>query len=328
MATILVTGVAGFIGMHVAERFLADGHVVVGVDDLNDYYAVSLKSARLERLRTMGLQDFHHSNIADTAACDRVFDAARPDVVVHLAAQAGVRHSMLYPHQYVDSNVRGTLNVLEGARRVGAKRVLYASSSSVYGATKQIPFVESQRTDRPLNVYAASKQATELLAQTYAYLYRLSVVGMRFFTVYGPWGRPDMAYFHFAQRLWAGEPIELYDAGAMQRDFTNIRDVVRAVAALLQAPLPFEDPEAPHLLVNVGRGSPVSTRQLVTLLAHHLDREPVIVERPAPQGEIAVTFACTERLVECTGVRPEVSLDEGIAEFAEWFRHYHASSGA
>ena len=320
--TVLLTGAAGFIGYHVAEALLARGTEVIGVDDLNPYYDVRLKQARLERLEPQRGFAFHRIDIADRAAMESLA-AAHPDIatIVHLAAQAGVRHSLIDPHAYVQANMMGHLVVLEVARRLPALRhLVYASTSSVYGANQTLPFRETDRVDTPLSLYAASKLADELMSHAYAHLFGIPQTGLRFFTVYGPWGRPDMAYYMFARAIAAGEPITLYDDGRLKRDFTYIDDIVAGVVGCLEHP-PGDSP--PARVLNIGNHRAEDVRTLVALLEQALGRKAEVRSGPRPAADVAETFASVEAIGGLTGFAPRTSLAEGIGRFVAWFRAFH-----
>jgi UDP-glucuronate 4-epimerase len=330
--TVLLTGAAGFIGYHVAEALLARGTQVVGADNLNTYYDVRLKQARLDRLQPQRGFAFRRIDIADRAAMEALA-AAHPDIdtIVHLAAQAGVRHSLTDPHAYVQANVMGHLVVLEVARRLPALRhLVYASTSSVYGANQALPFRETDRVDTPLSLYAATKLADELMSHAYAHLFGIPQTGLRFFTVYGPWGRPDMAYYSFARAIAAGEPITLYDDGRLKRDFTYIDDIVRGVVACLEHP-PGDGPPGngppgngpPARVLNIGNHRAEEVRTLVALLEQELGREAVVRSAARPAADVAETFASVEAIGGLTGFAPRTTLAEGIARFAAWFRGFH-----
>ena len=320
---VLVTGCAGFVGYHVAEALLARGDSVVGADNLNDYYDVRLKQARLDRLTGQAGFQFNRTDIADREAfADLVARHSDIEGVIHLAAQAGVRYSMVDPYAYVQSNVMGHLVVLEAARRLPALRhLVYASTSSVYGANTELPFRETDRTDTPLSLYAATKRADELMSYAYGHLFGLRQTGLRFFTVYGPWGRPDMAYYSFAKAIAAGEPITLYEGGRLRRDFTYIDDIVTGVLGALDRPPEHETP--PLRMLNIGNHQGEEVRTLVTLLEAALGRRAVIREAPRPAADVAETFASVDAIHTLTGFVPVTSLAEGIPRFAAWFREWH-----
>jgi UDP-glucuronate 4-epimerase len=320
--SVLLTGAAGFIGYHVAEALLAAGTPVIGVDNLNAYYDVRLKQARLDRLRPQRGFAFHAIDVADRAAMEALA-AANPDIdtIVHLAAQAGVRHSLIDPHAYVHSNVMGHLVVLEVARRLPSLRHLaYASTSSVYGANQALPFSETDRVDTPQSLYAATKLAGEHMSHAYAHLFGIPQTGLRFFTVYGPWGRPDMAYYSFARAIAAGEPITLYDDGRLKRDFTYIDDIVAGVVACLEHP-----PEGtpPARVLNIGNHRAEEVRTLVALLERALGRQAVVRSGERPAADVVETYASVEAIGALTGFAPRTGLAEGIERFVAWFRGFH-----
>ena len=325
--SILLTGAAGFIGSHVAEALLAQGEQVIGVDNLNNYYDVRLKQARLDRLAERRGFAFHRLDVSDREAMTALA-AANPAItaVVHLAAQAGVRYSMIDPYAYVQSNVMGQLVVQEVARRLPALRhLVYASTSSVYGLNQAMPFRETDRVDTPVSVYAATKRADELLAHAYAHLFGLPQTGLRFFTVYGPWGRPDMAYYSFAQAIMTGAPITLFDDGRLRRDFTYIDDIVAGVVGCVGRP-----PEGglPARVLNIGNHQPEEVRTLVALLEQGLGRRAAIRSAPRPAADVEATFADVSAIAALTGFSPRTSLADGIARFAAWFLAFHGPDGA
>jgi UDP-glucuronate 4-epimerase len=320
--TILLTGAAGFIGYHLAEALLARGERVVGVDDLNAYYDVRLKEARLARLDVRHGFAFLRADVADREVIHGLVKKHNDiEVVVHLAAQAGVRHSLVDPYAYVQANVMGHLVVLEAARLLPRLRhLVYASSSSVYGANRALPFSEADRVDTPLSIYAATKRADELISHAYAHLHGLPQTGLRFFTVYGPWGRPDMAYYSFARAIAAGEPITLYDGGRLRRDFTYVDDIVAGLVACLDRP-----PEGtPSIrLLNIGNHRSEEVNELVRLLEQALGRQAVRREAPRPAADVEETFASIEAIAALTGFTPRTSLAEGIPRFAAWFKAWY-----
>jgi UDP-glucuronate 4-epimerase len=321
---VLLTGCAGFIGYHVSEALLARGDVVVGVDSLNDYYEVRLKQDRLDRLRAHAGFEFHHLDVSDKEAVERlVTDHGDITGIVHLAAQAGVRHSLVDPYAYVQANVMGHLVVLEAARLLpGLRHLVYASTSSVYGANTKMPFRETDRVDAPVSLYAATKRADELMSHAYAHLFGLPQTGLRFFTVYGPWGRPDMAYFSFARAIVAGEPITLYDEGRLRRDFTYIDDIVAGVVGSLDRPP--EDPHVPRLL-NIGNHRVEEVRELVRLLEKSLGRKAIIRSAPRPSVDVEATYASVEAIGTLTGFAPTTPLSLGIPRFVAWFERWRIS---
>ena len=332
--TILITGAAGFIGFHVAQRLLSDGREVVGVDSVNDYYNPKLKEARLELLKRNSKFTFVKLDLADRAASKSLFEHHRFPAVVHLAAQAGVRYSLQNPHAYVDANIEGFINVLEGCRHNGCKHLVFASSSSVYGANTKLPFSVQDNVDHPISLYAASKKANELMAHAYSHLYRIPATGLRFFTVYGPWGRPDMAMFIFAKAILAGQPIKLFNHGKMRRDFTYIDDVSQAVVRLIDRP-PQGRPDwdgsrpdpassaAPWEVYNIGNNRPEELMYVVSLLEQEFGRTAIKEMLPMQPGDVEATYADVAELERDIGFRPSTSIEDGIASFAKWYREYH-----
>jgi UDP-glucuronate 4-epimerase len=330
----LVTGAAGFIGYHTAEALLGRGDEVIGLDNLNTYYDVKLKQARLSRLEGRSGFTFHRLDLTDRAGMERLFSETRPQRVIHLAAQPGVRYSLENPHAYIDSNIVGTLHVLEGCRHNGVEHLVCASSSSVYGANTAMPYSVHQNVDHPLSLYAASKKANELMAHTYAHLYRLPVTGLRFFTVYGPWGRPDMAPIIFTRKILAGEPIDIFNNGHHARDFTYIDDIVEGVvrtADKVAAPNPDwsgEKPDpatsaAPYRLYNIGSNSPVELMHFIACLETSLGREAKKNFLPMQPGDVPNTFANVDDLVADVGFKPATPIEEGVARFVDWYRSYY-----
>lgn len=324
--TILLTGAAGFIGYHVAEALLARGEQVVGVDTLNDYYDPRLKQARLDRLTPQAGFRFQRIDVADREAVQMLFSEYKDiDRIIHLAAQAGVRHSLVDPYAYVKANVMGHLVILEAARQIdGLRHLVYASSSSVYGGNRTLPFAETDRVDTPVSLYAATKRADELMSHAYGHLFGLPQTGLRFFTVYGPWGRPDMAYYSFAKAIVAGEPITLFEGGRLRRDFTYIDDIVAGVLGVLDRPPPAE---APARLLNIGnhRSEPVSA--LVAALEQALGRQAVVRSAPRPPADVEETFAAIDAIGELTGFAPAIRLAAGIPRFVAWFKAWHGIVG-
>jgi UDP-glucuronate 4-epimerase len=319
---ILLTGAAGFIGYHVAEALLSRGEQVIGVDILNDYYDPRLKQARLDRLLLLPGFAFHRVDVSDRNAVGDLFRENKDiDRIIHLAAQAGVRHSLVDPYAYVQANVMGHLVILEAARRVERLRhLVYASSSSVYGANQALPFGETDRVDTPLSLYAATKRADELMSHSYGHLFGLPQTGLRFFTVYGPWGRPDMAYYSFAKAIVAGEPIVLYDDGTLRRDFTYIDDIVAGVLGVLDRP---PDGALPARVLNIGNHRSELVSTLVTELERALGRIAMVRSAPRPPADVAETFASVEAIGALTGFAPVTPLHEGIPRFVAWFRVWH-----
>ena len=333
---ILVTGAAGFIGSHLSAHLLASGRRVVGLDNLNDYYDVRLKKARLERLQTNEGFRFELLDLADGDGVARLFQQHRFDRVFNLAAQAGVRYSLQHPHTYVNSNVTGFLNILEGCRHNGVGHLLYASSSSVYGANTRMPFSVHDDVDHPLSMYAATKRANELMAHSYAHLFGVPCSGLRFFTVYGPFGRPDMSLFIFTKAILAGKPIDLFNHGRHRRDFTYIDDIVAATAALIDK-VParnaawepqHRDPSAssaPFALYNVGTHRPVELTLVIELLERELGRKAEINLLPMQPGDVEATYADVDSLYEAVGCVPTTSIEEGIRRFVAWYREFHGA---
>jgi UDP-glucuronate 4-epimerase len=331
---VLVTGAAGFIGMHVAERLLARGDEVIGLDNLNAYYEVSLKQARLARLTALPGFRFVQADLADRHAITEALVQGKPERVVHLAAQAGVRYSLTNPHAYVDSNLAGFLNILEACRLQGTAHLVYASSSSVYGGNVELPFGEEQPVDHPVSLYAATKKANELMAHTYSHLFGIPASGLRFFTVYGPWGRPDMTPFLFAGAILRGEPIEVFNQGRMQRDFTYIDDVAEATVRVLDRP-PRPDAAfdrhhpsparswAPWRVLNVGNHQPIELMDYIGALERALGRSAVLNMRPMQPGDVPATHADTRALAALIGTAPATPLAEGIGRFVRWYRQYY-----
>jgi UDP-glucuronate 4-epimerase len=323
--TILVTGAAGFIGFHVARRLLAEGRDVIGLDNLNTYYDPALKQARLDILRENSRFGFAQTDLADRSSMTSLFAKHRFAAVVHLAAQAGVRYSIDHPHSYADANLEGFVNVLEGCRHHQCRHLVYASSSSVYGANAKLPFSVDDRTDHPVSLYAATKKANEVMAHSYSHLYRLPVTGLRFFTIYGPWGRPDMAIFLFAKAIIEGSPIKLFNHGKMRRDFTYIDDVSRVVLRLIDH-IPADDGRggsAPARLYNVGNHHPEELIDVVAILERELGRAAVKDMLPMQPGDVTETFADVGDLMRDVGFRPQTSIEDGIRDFVAWYRgHY------
>lgn len=331
---ILVTGCAGFIGFHVVKRLLADGCTVVGVDNLNDYYDVNLKKARLEQLQKFAGFSFRLASLEDRQAMENVFSSYQPAIVINLAAQAGVRYSLSNPYAYIDSNIVGFLNILEGCRHHGVEHLIYASSSSVYGANTKMPFSVHDNVDHPVSLYAATKKANELMAHAYSHLYGLPTTGLRFFTVYGPWGRPDMALFIFTKAILSGEPIKVFNYGRMKRDFTYIDDIVEGVVRLLKQnpqPDPNWDPAnpdpgtsaAPYRLYNIGNNQPVELNMFIAALEAALGREAQKEYLPLQAGDVPETYADIDDLFNAVGFRPTTTIEAGIAKFVAWYKDFY-----
>jgi UDP-glucuronate 4-epimerase len=323
--TILVTGAAGFIGYHVCTRLLADGARVVGLDNLNDYYDVSLKTDRLGQIGPHKNFSFERMDIVDAKSVADLVGRLRPDVIIHLAAQAGVRHSLVDPHSYVRANVDGFLSVLEAARTYPVRHLIYASSSSVYGSGARVPFHEEDPALSPVSLYAATKRANELMAEAYANLYAIPSSGLRFFTVYGPWGRPDMAYFTFTKSILEGRPIDVFNHGQLRRDFTYIDDIVEAIVRLIdKPPTARRDPNRPpHTLYNIGSHAPVELGRFIATIEEKVGRPAEKRYVSMQPGDVVDTFADVARLAAATGFKPMITLDIGLGRFVEWYRHYY-----
>ena len=331
---VLVTGAAGFIGFHVTQRLLAEGRQVVGIDSLNNYYDPQLKQARLAMLQAQPGFTFRKLDLADRTTMKDLFAAYRFPAVVHLAAQAGVRYSLENPHAYVDANLEGFINVLEGCRHNGCEHLLFASSSSVYGANTKLPFSIKDNVDHPISLYAATKKANELMAHSYSHLYHLPTTGLRFFTVYGPWGRPDMAMFIFAKAILAGQPVRLFNHGRMRRDFTFVEDVVQAVVRLVGRP-PQGNPDwdgnrpdpatskAPWTVYNIGNNHPEELTHVISLLEKEFGRPAIKEMLPMQPGDVEATYADVADLERDIGFKPATPIEDGIARFAKWYRDYH-----
>jgi len=331
---ILVTGAAGFIGSHASQVLLDRGDEVIGLDNMNDYYDVTLKEARLARLEAQSGFSFAKIDLADRPAMEALFADNKIERVIHLAAQAGVRYSIENPHSYVDSNVVGTLNVLEGCRHHEIEHLVYASTSSVYGANTNMPFSVHQNVDHPLALYAATKKANELMAHSYSHLYRLPTTGLRFFTVYGPWGRPDMALFMFTKNILAGKPIDVFNYGNHRRDFTYVDDIVQGVVRSMDhvaEPDPdwdSDDPDpatsnAPYRIYNIGNNQPVELMKYIEVLEQCLGRQAEKNMLPMQLGDVPDTYADSQVLVDAVGYKPETSVEEGVARFVDWYVDYY-----
>ena len=333
---VLVTGAAGFIGNELALRLTARGDEVTGIDNLNDYYDVSLKKARLNRLKNEPNFKFIKLDIANRKEIARLFTENSFDAVVNLAAQAGVRYSLENPSAYVDANLTGFANILEGCRQCKVKHLVFASSSSVYGANTKLPFSEQDNVDHPVSLYAATKKAAELMAHSYAHLYGLPCTGLRFFTVYGPWGRPDMAYFSFTRKILAGEPIPVFNEGRMKRDFTYIDDIIEGVVRVIDK-LPDGDEQwngdkpnpatshAPYRIYNIGNNNTVQLMDFIHVLEDCLGRKASINMQPMQKGDVKATFASVDALNEATGFKPSTPIETGLRRFVDWYKQYYKS---
>jgi UDP-glucuronate 4-epimerase len=331
---ILVTGAAGFIGFHVAQRLLQAGKHVVGLDNLNDYYDPALKDARLDILKNDPKFRFERLDLADQSGMAKLFVHGRFPVVIHLAAQAGVRYSLQNPQAYIASNLQGFANVLEGCRQTGCGHLLYASSSSVYGANTKLPFSVHDNVDHPISLYAATKKSNELMAHSYSHLFRLPTTGLRFFTVYGPWGRPDMAMYIFTKAILEGRPIKLFNRGEMSRDFTYVDDIAEAIVRLADRPAKADpawsgahpDPgssSAPWRVYNIGNNNPEQLMHVVSVLEKALGREAKTELLPMEPGDVPSTYADVDDLMRDVGFRPSTSIEEGVARFVQWYRAFH-----
>jgi len=335
MRKILVTGAAGFIGFHLAKRLLDSGDTVVGIDNLNNYYDVNLKKARLAILKKYENFHFTKMDIANREDMKRFFHTDSPGYVIHLAAQAGVRYSLENPHAYIDSNLVGFTNILEGCRHNKVKHLIFASSSSVYGANTRMPFSIHHNVDHPISLYAATKKANELMAHTYASLYNIPCTGLRFFTVYGPWGRPDMALFLFTKAILEGKPIDVFNHGKMKRDFTYIDDIIEGVVRII-GKVPQPDPRwngdepdpgtsfAPYKIYNIGNNNPVQLMKFISLLEECLGKKALKNLLPMQPGDVPATYADVDDLMKDVGFKPKTPLKEGIKKFMEWYKEYHS----
>jgi UDP-glucuronate 4-epimerase len=331
---ILVTGSAGFIGFHLSMRLLFEGHQVIGLDNLNDYYDVNLKHDRLALLEKMPNFSFVRMGLEEREALHRLCASGNFDVIINLAAQAGVRYSLTHPYAYIDSNINGFINILEACRTFGIKHLVYASSSSVYGANTTMPFSVHHNVDHPLSLYAATKKANELMAHTYSSLYGIPTTGLRFFTVYGPWGRPDMAYFSFTKAILEGKPIEIFNHGRMQRDFTYVDDIIEGLVRVIDTiPQPDSswngsapDPGnsyAPKKIYNIGNNRPVELVYFIEVLESCLGRQAIKKYLPMQAGDVPATFADIDDLTRDTGFKPSTTIEEGIGRFVEWYLSYY-----
>jgi UDP-glucuronate 4-epimerase len=317
---VFITGCAGFIGFHLSKKLLEEGLHVLGLDNINDYYDQDLKQARLEQLMNFSGFSFIKGSLDDQQLLDSLFSQHKPRIVVNLAAQAGVRYSLQNPHAYIQSNVAGFMNVLECCRLYNIEHLLYASSSSVYGNSKTIPFAVEDRTDEPVSLYAATKKANELMAYTYSHLYNLPATGLRFFTVYGPWGRPDMAYFSFAEAIMKNEPIEVYNYGNMKRDFTYVDDVTKSIWRLME-----KGPEKtrPYRLYNIGNSQPVRLDDFISVLEEKLGMPAIKILKPMQPGDVLETFAKVDDLEKLIDYKPGTAIEEGLEKFADWYKEYY-----
>lgn len=330
----LVTGAAGFIGFHLIKKLIQQGETVVGIDNLNDYYDVSLKESRLNILNKLNNFSFSLIDLADREKMASLFETEKFDKVIHLAAQAGVRYSLINPFSYADSNLTGFLTILEGCRHNDIKHLVYASSSSVYGLNDELPFSPHDQANHPVSLYAATKKANELMAHSYSHLYGIPTTGLRFFTVYGPWGRPDMALFKFTKAIINDEPIDIYNNGQMRRDFTYVEDIVEGVVRIADViPTSQQDwkvsigtpanSSAPYKVYNIGNGSPVNLMDYISALEAHLGKTADKNMLPMQPGDVYTTWADTEDLFKATGYKPQTSVDEGVKQFVDWYKNYY-----
>lgn len=330
---VLITGVAGFVGFFLAQRLLAEGEIVYGIDNLNDYYDVQLKQDRLAQLTPQPGFTFQRLDLADRDGLIGLFQAQSFDYVVNMAAQAGVRYSLQNPYAYADSNLSGFVNLLEGCRHTGVKHLVYASSSSVYGANRKVPFAVTDDVDRPVSLYAATKKANELMAHTYSHLYGLPTTGLRFFTVYGPWGRPDMAYFKFVNAIATGQPIDVYNYGQMKRDFTYIDDIIEGVVRVMrhipEAPnleaaiASGYNTQAPYKVYNIGNNNPVELMTFIEVIEQAMGKTAEKNLLPMQPGDVPATYADVDALIQDVGFKPNTSIEDGIGRFVDWYRTYY-----
>lgn len=337
MRNILVTGAAGFVGVHLSKRLLKQGHYIIGYDNMNDYYDVQLKKDRLEILSNYQNFKFYQESLEDRGALNKVFEKENIDVIINLAAQAGVRYSLENPHAYVESNLVGFVNILEAARHHKVDHLIYASSSSVYGSNVKMPFSTEDEVNHPVSLYAATKKSNELMAHTYSHLYNIPTTGLRFFTVYGPMGRPDMAYFSFTKNILAGETIKVFNNGEMMRDFTYIDDIVDGIVRLLDQPpkanpgFDREHPKAsesyaPYKVYNIGNNQPVKLMDFIRTLEKHLGIEAKKEFLPMQAGDVQATYADIDELCRVTGFKPTTTIDQGLKKFVDWYLNYYHKS--
>ncbi|MGY6529666.1 MAG: NAD-dependent epimerase [Cyanobacterium sp.] len=331
MVNILVTGSAGFIGFHLSRRLLDDGFPVYGIDNLNDYYDVGLKEDRLKCLQKFDRFQFKKLDLGDRTEITQLFNDNSFDIVINLAAQAGVRYSLENPHAYVDSNLTGFVNILEGCRHNPVKHLIFASSSSVYGQNPKIPFAVGDNVDYPISLYAATKKANELLAYSYSHLYKIPTTGLRFFTVYGPWGRPDMAYFKFVRAIESGQKIKVFNYGNMERDFTYIDDVVEGMIRLIDSPPinkedSLQSQTAPYKLYNIGNNQPVPLNKFITVIEQALGKTAQKELLPMQPGDVPRTYADVDPLIADVGFKPQTSIEEGISHFVKWYKSYYRTN--
>ena len=326
--TILITGCAGFIGFHLAKRLLLNNYAIIGVDNLNSYYDVNLKKARLKLLKEHENFSFELITIEDKEALEKIFFLNNIDIVINLAAQAGVRYSLENPDAYIQSNVIGFMNILKCCNHHQIEHLIYASSSSVYGANNKMPFSTNDNVDHPISLYAATKRVNELLAYTYSHLYDLPTTGLRFFTVYGPWGRPDMSYFKFTKAIMKGDPIQVYNSGNMKRDFTYIDDIVEGIVRLLgkkpeRIQLPTISSNAPYKIYNIGNNQPVKLMEFISVFEEKIGKKAIKQFLPMQAGDVHETYADIEDLEKDIGFKPQTTINEGIGKFIDWYKEYY-----
>ncbi len=319
----LITGAAGFIGFFLIQRLIADGHTVVGVDNMNSYYDTDLKNARLAVLQKLDGFTFIKADLSDRQAVETIFADNAFSRVVHLAAQAGVRFSLTDPHEYIPANLSGFFNVLHACKEANLKHFVYASSSSVYGANSKVPFEETDATDHPVNLYAATKRSNELMAYSYAHIYGLPCTGLRFFTVYGPWGRPDMAYFHFTKAILAGQTIRVFNHGNMKRDFTYIDDIIESIIRIVEIVPSRDSTGAPWKVFNIGRNKPENLMKIISVLEDAIGIKAKMEMLPMQPGEMLDTYADSTPLITETGFEPSINIEEGIAKFVKWYKDFY-----
>ena len=322
---ILITRVAGFIGYHLAKRLLSEGHQIHGIDNLNNYYDFTLKEARLEQLLPDKKFIFDYLEISDRSSITKIFSQNKFDYVVHLAAQAGVRYSIENPHTYVDSNLVGFTNILEGCRHNKIQHLVFASSSSVYGANTKIPFAVSDNVDHPISLYAATKKANELIAHAYSHLYQIPVTGLRFFTVYGPWGRPDMAYFKFVKAIAQEQPIDVYNFGKMKRDFTYIDDIVEGIVRIIKKIPQSTSQQPPYKIYNIGNNNPVELNNFITTIEEIMGQSAQKNLLPMQPGDVITTYADIDELIADVGFKPTTTLAVGLEKFINWYQEYYST---
>jgi UDP-glucuronate 4-epimerase len=321
---ILITGAAGFIGFHLSQQLLQSGYNTIGIDSVNSYYSEKLKEDRLKVLNQYTQFRFIKLDICDKPELDRLFETEQFDYVINLAAQAGVRYSIEQPYKYIDSNLIGFINILEACRQFPVKHLIYASSSSVYGNSKAIPFSTEEACNEPVSLYAATKKSNEMMAHSYAQLYKIPVTGLRFFTVYGPYGRPDMAYFSFTEKIVRDEAIQVYNNGELERDFTYIDDIVQAIEKLIDLPFDTaEEVEKPYRLFNIGNNKPVKLMDFITTLEKYIGREAIKNFLPMQKGDVYQTYADISDLEKRIGFKPNTSIDEGLRKFIDWYKSYY-----